>query len=672
MKPLSPGDPQEIGSYRVVGRLGAGGMGVVYAAVDATGRRVAVKLVHEALSVDLEFRRRFSREVRVLGEVEGACLARVLDSDTGAERPWLATEFIPGPTLEQHVLQHGPLTGDALYGLAAGLAEALVAMHAAGVVHRDLKPSNVILSPQGPRVIDFGIAKAVDSTSVTHTGTLIGSPGWISPEEYGDGPVGTPADVHGWALLVLYAAGGAPPYGTGRPEVLAFRVLQELPDVEPVPEDLRDLVRRALAKDPAKRPLAAELLADVVGAWRGARAEAQDGAGDVGSAEAVPGEDETDVAVTSVLLQRTWVLPPQETPDWPDPADAAAHEIAHPTRVDGTDGAPCEAATEDAAKETGAGDTGGADAPTGDAGTRLPAESGGSPGAPPAEPPASAVPATVPVGTVPASARPRSSWLAAYTVTIAAVTAIAITAIIVAGTAERSTSVAGSAAAEPAASARSAASATSVPDATPVAAAPDASVPAVPSPSPKPKKRKKPRRERVSFRGIKLTIPKSWRMVRVSTDRVCIESPGARYSDPVFEGDCRASAMAVVTGSGEHMWPGNVIDDKQWGWWYLGNAEIPCLRAGRVWWTGRTGYVTAYDATLVEFSLRRMADGRRAAYREWSVSCSDFGSYTMKIWHLPQSKVSLIVMSALDEDIRELDRIAASANLLGYRHAAPV
>ncbi|MEU1450206.1 protein kinase domain-containing protein, partial [Streptomyces mirabilis] len=168
--PARPGDPGRIGPYRVIGRLGSGGMGTVHAALDPGGRRVAVKVVHPAQAGDEEFRARFKREVEVSGRVTGPCLVPLLAADPGADVPWLATAYVPGLTLGEHIAAHGPLSGARLYALAVGTAAALAAVHAAGVVHRDVKPGNVILAPDGPRVLDFGIAHALDGTSVTRTG----------------------------------------------------------------------------------------------------------------------------------------------------------------------------------------------------------------------------------------------------------------------------------------------------------------------------------------------------------------------------------------------------------------------------------------------------------------------------------------------------------------------
>lgn len=604
MQPLSAGDPHEIGPYRVVGRLGAGGMGLVYAGVDSAGRRVAIKLVHEALSTDLEFRRRFSREISVLTEVDGACVARVLGSDSGTERPWLATEFIPGPTLEQHVRAEGPLTGDALYGLAAGLAEALVAMHAADVVHRDLKPTNVILSPQGPRLIDFGIAKVLDGTAMTHTGTLIGSPGWISPEEYGEGPAGTPADVYGWAMLVLFAVTGEPPYGTGRPEVLAYKVREEIPDLEAVPEGLRELVGRALDKDPDKRPAADDVLAAVTETWRGEE-----------------GEREPAVPDITSLIQRTWLMPQEETADWLEPADAAA--------------LPPAAATGPAALVSSA-------TPTGPVALRVPG--------------ALQVPGAGQVMVV--AKRHGSSWFHAYAVTAAAVTAIAVTAIIVNSASERSTPVAAPTALHPV-RARTA---------------------TTPIPAPMKTALKKPRftGKAVSFKGIRMTLPKDWRLLRIRRDLACLESPNARGESGPWEFACRPDSLIIRTGSGADRWPGSSLDDPVSGW-VLGDP-MPCLTGGKVWrdWSGTYGndfgaygfYVAAYNATLARSSLAKMADGRKAAYREWRVTCANNDQYTMKIWHLPLSKVSLFVLSARPEDSKGYKQIIASTDLLDYKHAA--
>ncbi|MEV5880739.1 serine/threonine-protein kinase [Streptomyces sp. NPDC052101] len=252
-------DPARIGRYRVVGVLGAGGMGTVYAAVGERGERVAVKVVHAGQAADEQFRARFRREVQALRRVSGPCLVPLLEADPQAETPWLATAYVPGPTLNQHVATHGPLAGIQLHLFAAGTAGALAVVHAAGVVHRDLKPANVILAPDGPRVLDFGIAHVADGTAVTRTGMLTGTPGWLSPEYYRDGTAGPPGDVFAWGVLLAFAATGRHPFGTGNAEAIAFRVLNGEPDLADVPNELVDLVKSCLAKDPAQRPTSASV-----------------------------------------------------------------------------------------------------------------------------------------------------------------------------------------------------------------------------------------------------------------------------------------------------------------------------------------------------------------------------------------------------------------------------
>lgn len=258
--PLVDGDVAEIGPYRVLGRLGSGGMGIVYAAADRTGRRVAVKVVRAELADDPSFRARFRREVDLLRRVTGPCLVPLLGADTGAARPWLATEYVAGPTLHDQLTRRGPLRGGTLLALAAGVAAALARVHAAGVVHRDLKPGNVVLAGGGPRVLDFGIAHVLDETSITRTGTWTGTPGWTSPEEYRGERVGTAADVFAWGALTAYAATGRPPFGRGAPDAVAYRIMREGADIDGVPGGLLPLVAAALGKDPAARATAAELV----------------------------------------------------------------------------------------------------------------------------------------------------------------------------------------------------------------------------------------------------------------------------------------------------------------------------------------------------------------------------------------------------------------------------
>jgi eukaryotic-like serine/threonine-protein kinase len=262
--PLWKSDPAQVGSYRLIGRLGSGGMGVVYLASAPDGGQVAVKLLRPELADNTEFRTRFAREVAALTRIHGVCTVRVIEADTTSARPFLVTEYVDGPSLAEYVSAHGPLDAQMLYGLATGLAEALTAIHATAIVHRDLKPSNVLLTQAGPKVIDFGIAQALDATALTSTGITVGSAGFMAPEQV-TGRAGTPADIFSWALTIAYAASGQQPFGTGTSDVILYRILHGAPDVAAVPDSLRPQVTAALARDPAARPSAAELLSQLTG-----------------------------------------------------------------------------------------------------------------------------------------------------------------------------------------------------------------------------------------------------------------------------------------------------------------------------------------------------------------------------------------------------------------------
>jgi hypothetical protein len=258
---LAPGDPERIGPYRLRGRLGAGGMGRVYLGLSPGGRAVAVKVIRAELAQDPEFRARFRREVTVARTVSGLYTAPVLDADADGPEPWLATAYVPGPSLADAVTRHGPLPAASVLMLAAGLAEALSAIHGAGVVHRDLKPANVLLAADGPRVIDFGISRAGEASALTHTGLVVGSPGFMSPEQAEGRDVGPPSDVFSLGAVLAFAATGQGPFGSGSTPALVYRVVHNPPDLDLVPAGIRPLVERCLAKDPAARPTAATLLA---------------------------------------------------------------------------------------------------------------------------------------------------------------------------------------------------------------------------------------------------------------------------------------------------------------------------------------------------------------------------------------------------------------------------
>ncbi|WP_405819481.1 serine/threonine-protein kinase [Streptomyces sp. NBC_01390] len=255
MTPLSTGDPESIGGYTLRGRLGAGGMGVVYLGVSPSGRQVAVKLVHVHYAQEEEFRTRFRQEIAAARRVSGAFTAPVVDADPDAERPWMATLYVPGSTLSEVVAKDGPLSQRDLRALGLGLTEALRDIHRVGLVHRDLKPGNVLMTEDGPRVIDFGISRASGNQNLTTTGRMIGTPPFMSPEQLASPRNVTPAsDVFSLGSLLVFAAVGTGPFDADSPYITGYQVVHGTPDLGEVPEALLGIVERCLDKDPAARP----------------------------------------------------------------------------------------------------------------------------------------------------------------------------------------------------------------------------------------------------------------------------------------------------------------------------------------------------------------------------------------------------------------------------------
>ena len=297
---LQTEDPDRIGPYRVLGRLGAGGMGVVYL-VQAGRGLGALKLIRPELVDDEEFRARFRREVEAGRAVSGPYTARFIDAELDGPAPYLVTEYVDGPSLAEAVADGGPFSFDAFVGLASGLAQALRAIHAAGVIHRDLKPSNVLIGPTGPRIIDFGIARAMEGTSVTRTGMSVGSPSWMAPEAARGEPVSQATDVFAWGSVVMFAATGRGPFGEGRPEAILYRIVHEEPDLSGLDARLVPIVRAALARDPGSRPSTLDLIEAV--------------------SEAAAGSGPDPTAIGTAVMTRTELIVPEKRPDVTAPVE---------------------------------------------------------------------------------------------------------------------------------------------------------------------------------------------------------------------------------------------------------------------------------------------------------------------------------------------------------------
>ncbi|WP_371579943.1 protein kinase [Streptomyces sp. NBC_01314] len=260
VEPLGPADPAEISGYVLRGKLGEGGMGSVYLSHSRGGQPVALKVIRQEFAQDPEFLRRFAREVQAARRVQGAYTAAVLDSSTEGPQPWLASAYVAGPSLARAVFEHGPLSLRTVLLLTAGVAEALQAIHAVDVVHRDLKPTNVLLAGDGPRVIDFGIARSTDATALTGTDMRLGTPAYMSPEQAEGKPVTSALDVFALGLLAHFASTGGHPFGEGGGHALLYRIVAQEPDLAECPEPLRPLIARCLAKEPTDRAALSEII----------------------------------------------------------------------------------------------------------------------------------------------------------------------------------------------------------------------------------------------------------------------------------------------------------------------------------------------------------------------------------------------------------------------------
>ncbi|MFJ7587595.1 serine/threonine-protein kinase [Streptomyces sp. NPDC097617] len=318
-QPLKADDPAVVGGYRLAAVLGAGGMGKVYLSYTPGGRPIAIKVIRPEFSEDPEFRRRFQQEVRAAERVQGLYTAPVIDSDTEGAQPWLATAYVPGPSLAHAVARHGALPVRSVLLLTVGVAEALHVIHGAGIVHRDLKPANVLLASDGPRVIDFGIARAADSTALTSTGVSVGTPAFMAPEQASAGTVTAATDVFALGQIAAFTAIGASVFGDGPSHAVLYRIVHEDPDLSALPEVLRPVVTRCLSRDPADRPTLTEVI-ELCNA--------------ASEAPLRQGEDWLPQAVAGSITERLRLPAPAPTPPpQPPTATAAGAPTATPTEV---------------------------------------------------------------------------------------------------------------------------------------------------------------------------------------------------------------------------------------------------------------------------------------------------------------------------------------------------
>ncbi|HWU09464.1 MAG TPA: serine/threonine-protein kinase [Streptomyces sp.] len=318
-KPLQEGDPAVVGGYRLAAVLGTGGMGKVYLSYTPGGRPIALKVIRPEFSEDPEFRRRFKQEVHAAQRVQGLYTAPVIDSDTDGPQPWLATAYVPGPSLAHAVARHGALPLRSVLLLTVGVAEALHVIHGAGIVHRDLKPANVLLASDGPRVIDFGIARAADATALTGTGVSVGTPAFMAPEQASAGTVTPATDIFALGQIAAFAAIGSPAYGDGSSHAVLYRIVHEDPDLSRLPAELLPLVTRCLSRDPAGRPRLTEII---------------ELCHELSPDALRQGEDWLPQAVAGSITERLRLPEPAKTPP-PQPAVAPT-----PTQLDPQNGTP--------------------------------------------------------------------------------------------------------------------------------------------------------------------------------------------------------------------------------------------------------------------------------------------------------------------------------------------